>query len=340
MKGGASTLALSLTLASAFGAQSAPRWSRAQVELIGPLEALQLVGARSTTSLTLALAPGERRAAVVPSFDASFGAAPALTTTGAGSARFAAWDDAYAAAGEAWWQRVAPGLRARPLPRIGEEHNAQFRAPLLALLLALAALPVALATRRRPSVCAACALALAAGVVAAVVRVDQFEPRVRVLEGDGFGNWIAVDAAVGELTLDTRLPQRISGERQALHFEIAAALDGRDATVRVAGGRLWRALPLEPGERRFARTGNDWGELSACWLREPDGAWSARGKWPAGQPLPAAEPSLPQDPPGWINPALPQGTSILIGELTPGAYAGDDPRLARVWVRITALSDH
>jgi hypothetical protein len=74
------------------------------------------------------------------------------------------------------------------------------------------------------------------------------------------------------------------------------------------------------------RSANRWADLDRVWLREADGTWSDRGVWPRGGPLPAAGRggSLP---PSWINPALPQGLSVLIARRASAGGA------APTWLR-------
>ena len=298
------------TLAARVASGAEDRARLGEVELVGPLSDVVLdLGPAGETRLEGALFPGELRRVTVPlpARDRATPPAPLVRWQAVddpsgrgGSARFLGWrepeTDPYAA--------VAPGLRVRPRPPA--ERTAS-RAPAgLALALA-AALAAGLGWRRRPALAAAAALAGVALVAALAPRpAGPARWRLALLEGDlASERWLAIEAAVDRL---------------------AVAPEAGDLRVEARGARIWRVRTTTPGERVARAAGNALGEdLAEAWVRD-GGAWTARGTWAAGEPLPAPRPG--PDPPGWLASGLPHGTGVLLGRL-----AGSSPS----WVRISGF---
>ena len=88
--------------------------------------------------------------------------------------------------------------------------------------------------------------------------------------------------------------------------------------------------------RRLSREVNAWGGFEEAWLRGADGTWTELGPWALGDALPAGRAG---EPPGWLVPPLPMGTSLFLGRLAasdlPAALAPESaPELAAAtWVR-------
>lgn len=181
----AAALALSLALAP----QELGRFRQAEVELRGPLGALEVeLPGQASTRLELGLAPGELRTVSVPVFGGADGAEVVLRELPEqeGSARWIGWTrDGEAELAERW-RTLPSSLRTRP--GVARSDGVAGREPQPAALAFSAALLVlALALRRRP------ALACGVGVGGAVALVlwlagASATPRaLRVLEGAGDG---------------------------------------------------------------------------------------------------------------------------------------------------------
>ena len=77
---------------------------------------------------------------------------------------------------------------------------------------------------------------------------------------------------------------------------------------------------------------NAFASFEQAWLRETDGSWRALGSWELGDSMPEGRAG---EPPGWLVPALPMGTSIFLGRIgaseLPSAFGAD--RGPPTWLR-------
>jgi hypothetical protein len=339
-------IALLLALAAfpcAARAQVETHIERARLALTGPLERVRVVAGANQTMLEAHLAAGEHFEIGVPLATSSTDVEPQVEALDgdARNARFVAWDPAFASASTAWWESQSFGLRARPRPSLpGSDAASLGRAPATALLLLFAFVPLAIALRRRAKTLVGVAVVCSAALVAITLRERAKADYARVLEGDGASQrWLAVDCALDTLRMPAATPMRLALEPAqasvALDTTLATAEHG-PWNLAAARARLWLTTPCDPLERKFTPQSNAWGTLEQCWVRAADGAWTARGTWEIGRPLPAAR-DEPGDPPGWLNPALPMGSSILIGRLAPGSFAGEGAGVGPVWVRLVGF---
>ena len=317
----------------------------ARVRLTGPLEGATFDPRHFalTTRVLVDLLPGEPRTLDLPfpfgpPADAESIEARALPRGAEGRAEFLEW---VASEADARWRSLPRGLRARPLPPVGE---LRLRASAGEVLILLASLLLALGARRRP------ALLLASGAAGALAVLcvglaggDRLGPGLRLLEGDGAsGLWLSVDCDRDRMRLPAGEPLRLELRTAGLGLwwtvDLRAPRPDPWMAERI-GNTFYRYEAIPAGERSFDRERNRWGRLEECWVRGVDGVWSAHGRWDLGDPLP---PGLEEGegaaaPPGWLNPALPQGTGILIGRLAPGAFGSrPEPGLPHrpAWVRL------
>lgn len=318
--------------APALGAQE--RLRIAQVELTGPLESVRLdLGAEGGTTYSTTLRAGETRTVEVP-LPASTGAPDPIVTIappGAGSAHFAGWGPDEAR--RARWEALPPGLRARPrvmaLP-------ADIRIETAALLTAAALSLVAWSLRRKPAIAIAAVSAGSAGLLTFVLLSENPTRQVTVFEGDvGSPSWLMVQT------------RRDGWDRQAeallqLEVEPARAFVWLHSIppmlyyVLEAPGSVVSAISVfEDLQRSLTRAENRWDTFKRVWLRESDGTWTYHGYWELGAPLPPARHEQPSLPPGWIQPGLPQGTSVLIAELVDPEYRAE--RFEGAWVRLFGI---
>ena len=323
--------------------QTPTRVRSGRVALEGPLERAELRFADgSATVLELALAAGERRVLEVPLAPPQVASEsePRIEVRGAGSGAFVGWMVEEAASAEQAWGRLPPGLRQRPRPPAPAAPDAG-RPPPAALLLCAAAFLLALRWRGRGGV----ALPIGAGGAAALLALTAGQPPSRevlaLLEGDGAsGRWVAVRVARDRLELPAGATWRITTEPAQVPLRIA----GHDLggilrwSVESARATLHQTEILDLAPDTLTRAGsNRLGLLERTWVRDPDGRWTRRGRWALGQPLPEALDG-PGEPPGWLNPALPMGTGVLIAQ-RPSAQDPAGPGEARVrgWVRVVGF---
>jgi hypothetical protein len=337
--------ALALLLAAlAPAAAAAPlqdaawRVRMARIECSGPLVGLRLESpGGDTTEVELELAGGERRTIGVPAvpLPGSADLPPTVVPLGAGSARFADWDDAWSGDLEERWELLPASLRLRPRPVPADGTAHSLRVPLAALLLAAAGFLAALHLRRRG------AWALLAGCATVLVVLAAGDPRpqggrvLEVLEGDGGDDrWVALRVAHGRLEL-------APGERALIASSPGTApmqlrMDGGPGgswELRARGADLYAFVPRAAGAggvRRGEPNGLD--DFYACWLRSEAGEWSFLGPWPRGTALPATvgSPTGSTAPPGWLQPALPPGRSVFLGR----RIRPESPASAESWVRV------
>ena len=88
--------------------------------------------------------------------------------------------------------------------------------------------------------------------------------------------------------------------------------EGDTWNASASGSAIYLLRKVELGEGGYTRAENRNRPLAETWLRE-DGAWTARGPWPVGHPLPGPREAPP--PPGWLEAGLPQGVPILLGRV-------------------------
>ncbi len=232
-----------------------------------------------------------------------------------------------------------PELLARPRPVLAVQGA---RLPWSALFVLGAALAITLSRRRSVWIATATALVASALVLFLVRGLGNSEiPAARLLEarfdlapGEPF---LAVEARRENLGLTDLAQTRIEVTPQhrliACRTEIEPpgyALDSRGAT-------FVQLRAFDPGTRRLSRAVNAFGRFDEAWLREADGEWLSLGPWNLGDPLPTGRPG---EPPGWLVPVLPMGTSIFLGRLGEGqilAFDGDGAPSARqrppTWMR-------
>jgi hypothetical protein len=325
-------------LVFAVAQSDAARVGAARVEITGPCSGIsaQLSGAgRLELTLDPALSAGERR---------TFELAVPLP---AASLPLEVWKRALSHALEASEHAklielepaaeldgVAPELLARPRVELAARGA---RVPWSALCVLGAALAITLTHRRRIWIATSIAL-LAGGSILALVRGlgAPTIPAARMLEtrfdqppGEPM---LARESRRGRLELDDLRRGRI--EVTPRQKEIRCRT--QPAPVRFAleapGATFVRSIAVDPATRRLSREVNAFASFEAAWLREPDGTWSYLGPWNLGQAIP---PGQPGEPPGWLVPALPMGTSIFLGRLEdnpfPQAFAGADG--PAVWLR-------
>jgi len=341
----ASGLVLAALAASSGPAQQPSRTHLATVELAGPLERVELDFPESSgATLELRLSKGERRTLTLP-LAAPGGAPqaiPEVRAIGGGTARFAGWLQSDVARLAQEWERLPPGLRLRPRPPAPESRGAP-EPPAAALLLACAGFLLALRWRSRAIRALSIGALAASAVFAAASRRAPVRTILRLLEGDGAsGSWIAVVAAREHLSVQPSPALRVQTQpaRAALRVRVSQPRGELLWSLEAARTTIYQTEVLELASGALTRAGpNRLGALAAAWVREADGEWTRRGRWELGEPLPGPLPGA-GDPPGWINPALPLGTGILIGELDPAPSGAEqaygEPRV-EAWVRVVGF---
>lgn len=318
-----------LILAGILLSQGAPgRWRQAEIEVRGPLQALDLVvPGHARTRLELDLAEGEVRTLVVPvvapqdAGELELHEQPEL----AGEARWFGWSREGLNEIEAEWERLPRALRERRRVSAAEETPGRGPQP-VALAFAAAATLVVLSLRRKPTLALAVAAAASVGwCVFALANETALQRELRVLEGDGAsGRWIVVDSGWEVLHTSASLPLGLGVEPAAALVEAVAKVGAAGLTnlrLEARRAQIVRVDTLDPGPRSVSNVENRWGDFEELWSRTPDGRWQRHGAWPVGAPLPSGEPG---DPPGAFNPALPMGQAVLIGRLAPGSFGGAD----------------
>jgi hypothetical protein len=330
-------------IAPTAGAQdSRIRWARLAVE--GPLDGARLdCGAGGEMWLEGRLLPGERAVIEVPAPTAPTGMAveprvadPALSDRVA----FDGWvEDPSAARLVA----VPMGLRLRPRPALPEWRAGSVPRSLLLVLAGSFLLTLVLRARRLLALANACVWSAVAVLLLARTPLEG-PAGIRVLEGEaGSSLWLAVDASREGFELGGERPWLVDAEPARARLSVRVplihppGLPGAGARILLRGGTLLRIVGLDARNRDWKRANNHWGELEEVWLRSAGGDWTFHGSWPAGAPLPAPLPDSGEHrPPSWLDPALPQGRSILLGRLVPGAFGTVPASWAPLgtWVRL------
>lgn len=309
------------------------RLALARIQVSGPVAGLACTVGAARAELEGAFADGERVVLVLalPIADADAALAPALTWSGEGSATFAGWERELAQERLAQWSALPASLRNRP--RVSAPGNNSRRAPLAAVWLAAGGALLALAARARARLAIACALVATASAAAYGALVRSTFPSRQVLEVDaGSGAALSLVCARSELRGVRADDLRWEVEPAFAPLSTRTARGDPALTLRGADVELrsWRTFDLEG--RRLSVQLNRWGLLAPVWVRAPSGEWRRFGAWPAGLALADAGGEASLGPPGWSNPALPLGATIIIGRwddapsLRPGAGG-------EVWLR-------
>lgn len=306
----------------------------AELRLTGPLREVTLENAGSwRTRVTCDLAPGEVRTVRVPLATSD---APRdepelrlLPPDGPGDAvlvALAAGEDPFT------WSALPAGLRARSWPPL---RPARPRPDAARLALVAGALCLGLALgalgRRRTVALAVGALACAAPFVLPARAPAALA--LRVHEGDAeSGEWLRVDGA--REILDLR-PGAL-GWAESLPFARERSFE---VTLETGGALRWalsgKGLALYFCEHlsafeSFEPRSNEALALAACWTRDAAGAWTARGAWAVGAPLPPPGAGGGEAPPGWLAAGLPQGVGVLLGRVARDGSEREGGRLGFV----------
>lgn len=317
---------------------------RAEIEVVGPVEDLVLsLGAAGETRLLGELLPGERvRLSVpLPARDEAPRIAPEIRwsggegidpeSAGRGRVRFLGWSEDLAAKRI---EELPPGLRARSRPPLSPP---EVLLPRASLALLPACLVVGLALRRRAVLSLAFA-AVASGALLALgrPREGRAEREVIVLDRDSHSpTGLALTATWerAQLAADDLADVVVATSKEEVRLVWTGPLSGAGPWSALArGSAIYVERAFEAGTEDFQREGNRGRELAEAWVRE-DGAWTARGPWALGAPLPPSRDG--PRPPGWIVSGLPQGVSVLVGR---ARTADRSERADRgVWVRETGF---
>jgi len=321
---------------AAAGQQSRTRLAR--VELAGPLQGAELdYPDGSGASLALELVAGERRTLVVPlaAPTSAPDAAPEIVVGGEGEVRFAGWVQSDVELLESQWRRLSPALRGRPRPAaLGDPGRSG--PSVAALLLTCAGFTLVLRLRRQGLVALGVGALAAAVAYGAAARPASRGEVLRLLEGDGVGGgWLEVRVGRERLTVASAEAAWVETRpaRAALRARVDEAPAGlrwtfmapRATVVHVGLPALASDTLMRAGPNRLAA-------LDPVWVREADGAWARHGAWDLGAALPEALPG-PGEPPGWLNPALPLGTGILVARDASAPQAPGE----QTWVRVVGF---
>ena len=225
---------------------------------------------------------------------------------------------------------VAAELLARPRPSLSPSAP---RLSWSALFVLGAAFAIALSRRRQPAIATVVALLACGSLFALTRRVSG--PRIsalRVLEtrfdAPSDAAWLEVKAVFGRL--DDADPGNSQIEIEPRRNPIVCSTDQQGRiSIASPGASLLQLRAFDPGPRRLTRDVNAWGHFEEAWLRERDGKWLALGTWALGEALPAG---VRGDPPGWMVPALPMGSTLFLGRLATGGASGK-PGESPTWIR-------
>lgn len=306
----------------------------AELDVVGPVSGLVLdSGSAGETRFSQAFRSGERLrvSAPVAVVDAAAPVPPAirwsrdgdLEEAAPGSVRFARWREDRAAEDLA---ALPPGLLARPRPPVSPP---EVRASRATLALLPACFVLGLAVRRRRAV------ALLVGILGGALLLAAGWPRggrramsADVLEGDAGSEaslWVSASFGRASGTVEELEGALLELPEERTRIVWSQAEEGDAWTASAPGTSIYLLRKVELGEEGYTRARNRNRPLAEAWVRE-DGAWTSRGPWPMGEPLPAPRDAPP--PPGWLEAGLPQGVPILIGRVA------DDPTL---FVRISGF---
>jgi hypothetical protein len=214
--------------------------------------------------------------------------------------------------------RGAPGAfgpLGRPRPPV---QHAPPRSGASELALAVAAGALLLRLRRRPLACVALGLAASVLVVALARGRTSVHVPVDVVEWDaGTPLALRVTVARDALALPASAFEGLEVLPEGSALELVVSLADGAVSVQAPGNALAALAGIPPPD--LAPVRNGWEPLEAAWTRDARGAWSARGAWELGAPLPEARRGGP-DPPGWLASALPPGRGVLLGRGRNGVW--------------------
>jgi len=316
----------------------AARVSLARVEITGPCEqlAVEVQGAGSIElTFPKALEAGEKRTISL--------AVPLPAVAMPHDVWSRALREALAASDHARLVELEPAaeltgvdseLLARPKPVLASRGA---RLPWSALFVLGASLAICLAQRRKlwivtliAALSAASILLLLRGVRSEVISaVRILESRLGASAGEPL---LAVELRRESLALADLSRARIQVLPPQRQVECRSQPEPPGFTLRSKGATFIRLSCVDPGPRRLTREVNAFARFEATWLRESDGSWRSLGPWNLGDPLPEGSPG---EPPGWLVPALPMGTSIFLGRLAKGEFsqAFEGERGPPIWMR-------
>lgn len=342
-------LLVCVLLAADARATDASRLRIAELSATGPLASATLdFGGAGRATVRLDLAEGESRSLSVP-LPTREGFESLVPSASDPRLRFVGWRPD--AERERAFASLPLALRTRSVP----PAPARSLAPSLAALTLAVAGALFVSRVRTNRLRALLVGALTAAAVLALELAFDAPPRPRIvldfeLGADGpVGDGVRWTSARDRLDLGVEPPLSLAVEPTETALDVR--IDARGAgpvrtTVSGRGALLGRADAAR--EAPPDRAGNRWGDLAAVWTRDEAGNWTEHGPWAFGDPLPTAR-TGDRRPPGWINPALPQGRKLLIGrasEPQPGASLSGDPAVGstpggsgradpEVWIRVT-----
>ncbi|MEO6707981.1 MAG: hypothetical protein ABIP42_00295 [Planctomycetota bacterium] len=211
-------------------------------------------------------------------------------------------------------------LLARPRPVLAPRGA---RLPWSALFVLGASLAICLARRRKLWIVTLIAALSAASILLLLHGVrPEVISAVRILEsrlGPAAGEpLLAVELRRESLELADLARARIEVVPPQRPVECRSQLEPPGFRLRSRGATFIRLASVDPGTRRLTRELNAFARFEATWLRESDGSWRSLGPWNLGDAMPEG---LPGEPPGWLVPALPMGTSIFLGRLAEGEFS-------------------
>jgi hypothetical protein len=335
-------LASTALLASSAGAQALPE-SRVRVSLValeGPLRGVEMTHSDgSGARIELSLVEGESRTLRLP-LPVPVGAQdvePRIEVDGLGSARIL---PSTVATGDSLMQaaaRLPMSLRQRPLPPPPAARDPSSPPP-AAWLLACAGFSLALRLRARGAHALLAGLAGGGAALAVSAAEQEVHNELVVLEGSADSPmWLRVRTGNGRFALpdpteavwiETRPP------RAPLDLRVREGAHGLEVALQ-SRSAIYQLEPFELGQALTRSGPNSITPFERVWVREPDGAWSQRGPWHRGKPLPPADPGESQ-PPSWIQPALPLGTGILIAK-EARETVGVGGMVTERWVRLVGF---
>ncbi|MCY2960975.1 MAG: hypothetical protein NTY35_12495 [Planctomycetota bacterium] len=287
----------------------------AEYEIAGPCERIVLdAGLAGSTHVEGVLSAGESRRVVLP-IPTSPGAPPLepRVETSSGTAHFLGWLER-----DARLSQIPAALRARPVPLASA---ARVRVGVAVLCLLAVAGIAGLWCARWPFASLGLALVAATAIfVLARASLERDAAPVEVLDGiAGSGAWQRARAARDTLALPGRGPNfdlAVEPSRAPIRIEVPLDL-ARPTHASSKGAQLVAVWPEPWPAEALDRAANDLAPLSAVWVREA-GDWTYRAAWPLRAPLGDAAPRPPapgSDPPGWLVAGLPQGVTLLVGEV-------------------------
>lgn len=254
---------------------------------------------------------------------------PNLEWNGPGRATFVGWGSEATQRRAAEWSALPKSLSQRA--RVSAPLGAASRVARPALWLAAAGALLAVAARARWALW--CALGVTSATVVVSVALPPARPWRRVIELEALGvTALAVDCARDQLRGARDDDLRWECEPNSASLRATSLRNRRELELAGRGALLRRWSRLATDGRRLDGDANAWGLLAPVWRRSRSGEWRRFAAWPSGVALPETGGEASTGPPGWINPALPAGTEIVIGRWDEPAVAPVGVE-AEVWVR-------